>query len=89
VIPRINSTNVSVVKPRARNQGSVARHSDQQVAAVIPFPFLQNVAREVAPTPDEWTLQEIASLDNCLILFGSPGRIRTIDQPVNSRLLYR
>jgi hypothetical protein len=24
-----------------------------------------------------------------LILFGSPGRIRTIDQPVNSRLLYR
>ena len=25
----------------------------------------------------------------CLILFGSPGRIRTSDQPVNSRLLYR
>jgi len=24
-----------------------------------------------------------------LILFGSPGRIRTSDQPVNSRLLYR
>ena len=24
-----------------------------------------------------------------LDLFGSPGRIRTIDQPVNSRLLYR
>jgi hypothetical protein len=23
-----------------------------------------------------------------LILFGSPGRIRTSDQPVNSRLLY-
>jgi hypothetical protein len=23
------------------------------------------------------------------LLFGSPGRIRTIDQPVNSRLLYR
>ena len=27
--------------------------------------------------------------DNILILFGSPGRIRTSDQPVNSRLLYR
>ena len=27
--------------------------------------------------------------DNLLILFGSPGRIRTSDQPVNSRLLYR
>jgi hypothetical protein len=25
---------------------------------------------------------------NYLILFGSPGRIRTSDQPVNSRLLY-
>jgi hypothetical protein len=25
----------------------------------------------------------------CLILGGSPGRIRTSDQPVNSRLLYR
>jgi len=24
-----------------------------------------------------------------LILLGSPGRIRTSDQPVNSRLLYR
>ena len=28
-------------------------------------------------------------LAKSLILFGSPGRIRTSDQPVNSRLLYR
>ena len=36
--------------------------------------------------PKSGLLEKCAKL---LFLFGSPGRIRTSDQPVNSRLLYR
>ena len=50
---------------------------------------VQFVAPLVAPGAILWTFSLYRNSTNLLILFGSPGRIRTIDQPVNSRLLYR
>jgi hypothetical protein len=50
---------------------------------------LQNVVRNVVGSKIRAEFSEFQCSHNPLILFGSPGRIRTSDQPVNSRLLYR
>jgi hypothetical protein len=41
-----------------------------------------------AAPPQAWLLMR-GNASGTYGLFGSPGRIRTSDQPVNSRLLYR